>query len=96
MLPIPVLFDHAVHVVTFRVLIDKGFVIFHFSRAKVFLAKNNISSVALRAQGFVVGTWRYKYFLYNLAVKKFCKYHEPSLCTPYHSLNFDLCICRLI
>lgn len=75
--PISMKFDHAVHVVIFRV--RKKTFIFHFSRAKVFLAKNIISSVALCAQWFVVGTLYYKYFLYNFAMKKFCIYNEPSI-----------------
>lgn len=62
----------------------------------MFLAENIISSGALCAQVFVVGTLYYKYFLYNFVVKKFCTYNEPSLCRRYHLLNFDLCICHLL
>lgn len=59
---------------------EKDFIIFHFSRAKVFLAKNIISSVAPCAQWLVVGTLYYKYFLYNFAMKKFFIYNEPNIC----------------
>lgn len=57
---------------------------------------NIISSLALCAQGFVVGTLHYKYFLYNFALKKFRIHNEPSLCIFCHLLDFHFHICRLL
>lgn len=68
MYPTSVIFERGIHVVTLRVQI-KALLFFYFSRAEVFLAEDLISSVALCAQGFVVGNLYYKCFLPNFAVK---------------------------
>lgn len=69
MYPTSMIFEHGIHVVTLRVQIKALLLLLFFSRAEVFLAEDLISSVALCAQGFVVGNLYYKYFLPNFAVK---------------------------
>lgn len=56
--PIPMKFDHAVHVVTFKVQVKTSLFFL-----RIFLPKNIISLVALCAPWVVVGTLYYRYFL---------------------------------